>query len=542
MSKKANIVNTFHYLFSCFCKIAILYIKKYPKKGVKTMPVNSKHIQYNEHIEEWRNCRLFYHGEKAVKAETTRFLPKPERATAQEYQNYVSRAFFFPAVNRTVDGLTGAIDRKAPTVELPTKLEYIKENADSNFATLRQFSKIVLDEQFITGRAGILVERDPGGSRPYMIMYEAENILNWAVDSEQRVTMVVLREYFYESKQEDPFVQTRKQRFRVLRMENGRYIQQIYSEFLTETKDLVIEFDNEIEPTKAGIPLSDIPFVFVNPHSITPKIDKPPLLDLVLKNCEHYRVCADYANSLYLVANPFLVVKGVTAPKTRTSKAYNLAGELVQEHTGLADYNEPTFNIAIGSTRAVFLPADADIKLLESTGHGVNPNKDRANDIKLEMAVLGARLLENQRTGVETAETAQLRQSGETSTLSNIVVNVSAAIKKALMLLAEWENVDGSEIDFTLNTDFVDTTINPQLVSTLADLVQREYISWDTFYHNLATGELTVPGRTPDEERQEIQKQPPLTTPNANDFSGLQIDDGSGTPDNLLQMNKVINE
>ena len=129
------------------------------------------------------------------------------------------------------------------------------------------------------------------------------------------------------------------------------------------------------------------------------------------------------------------------------------------------------------------------------------------------MAVLGARLLESQRTGVEAAETVQLRQSGETSTLSNIVVNVSMAIRKALMFVDQWMGGDGKSVDFMLNTDFVDVTLNPQLVQVLSDLVTKEYISWDTFYHNLACGELTIPGRTAEQERSAIELQPPMSTP-----------------------------
>lgn len=477
------------------------------------MPVNSKHPQYQDHIEGWQDCRNFYEGETRIKRLGERYLPKPEDTTKKEYQNYVTRAGFFPAMYRTVAGLSGAIDRKAPTFELPPRIKHIEDDADSNNATLRQFSKTVLDENFITGRCGILCERDESGGKPYLVMYEAESIINWAEDGEQRLVLVVLEEHVFEQSQNDEFVQVKIKQYRVLRLQEGRYVQEIYRPEATPGKKEInyVRYGEPIVPLKAGVPLEDIPFVFCNVRSITTKIDKPPLLDLVLKNAEHYRVCADYANALFYTGNPILYTIGVkkkATPKTVVD--------------GKLDPNEPDYKISIGSSRAIMLPAGAEIGLVECKGHGVSPNRDRSNDLKLEMAVLGARLLESQRTGVEAAETALLRQSGETSTLSNIVVNVSAAMKRALMFLDQWEGGDGSGVEFNLNDDFVDITMNPQLVSALADLVTKEFISWETFYYNLTIGELTIPGRSHEEERDAIEAQPPTSTP-GNDLSGLGI-------------------
>lgn len=481
------------------------------------MPVHSKHPQYNDHIEDWEDCRLFYLGEKAVKQTGRRFLPKPEDVTTKEYINYVHRAFFFAGVERTVAGLSGAIDRKDPSFKIPKRIEYIQRDADSNGASLRQFSKSVLDEVFITGRCGILCERDEEGNPPYLVCYPAESIINWAVDTYQNLTLVVLQEWYYETAPDDPFVQVKRKRYRVLMLEEGRYIQRIYTEFPnnnSKTSFNLQQLGGDIEIERAGMPVKEIPFVFVNARSITTRIDKPPLLDLVYKNAEHYRVSADYANALYFTGNPILVAKGVKKPKvprcpTRNADLpQNLAGDPV-------DFNEPDFKISLGSSRAVFIPKEADILLVECRGHGVAPNRDRANDIKMEMAVLGARLLESQRSGVEAAETATIRQSGETSTLMDLVVNVSSAIRKALGLLNTWEGgpEDDKTIEFSLNTDFIEVIMNPQLLSALADLVNKELISWDTFYYNLAAGELTVPGRTAEEEREEIEKQPPMAVP-----------------------------
>lgn len=457
------------------------------------MPVTSKHPQYVSMESDWEDCRNFYLGEKVVKSLGERYIPKPEECTKGEYLNYVKRAFFFPAMERTVSGLSGAIDRREPTVKLPERLEYLLENVDGNHSSIRQFGKAILDDVFITGRAGILVDRDGDGGNPYLTAYQAEDIINWHEDRDLGLTLVVLRETYFDPCSSDEFVQVEKTRYRVLRLVDGVYRQSLYESSQTPESSYV-EVETII-PTKAGKSLNCIPFVFCNIHSITSRVEKPPLLDLVRKNAEHLRVSADYANALYFTGNPILWASGVKRPSTPGART---------------DPYEPNFKIAIGSSRALFIPREGKIGLLECSGHGVNPNRDRANDIKLEMAVIGARLLENQRAGVEAAETARLRQSGETSTLTNIVVNCSAAIRAALNMLNIWEGGSDGEVNFMLNDDFIETVLNPDILNSLKELVACEYISWDTFYYNLVLGELAVPGRTADEERSLIEAQPPM--------------------------------
>ena len=450
------------------------------------MPVSSQHPEYSSRIEEWETCRTFYSGEKAVKAQGPRFLPRPSESSEEEYKNYTLRAFFLGVMYRTVNGLSGAIDRKEPTVNLPASLEYLKDNVDLNHTTLRQFSKEVLDETMITGRVGILADVSANGGDPYLCSYQAESIINWKINDDNKLSMVVLKESYFEPDPNDQFVQKLKTQYRVLKLdESGNYIQELHQNDSADEKKAP-EIKETIVPKKAGVALKEIPFVFCNAKGTTANTEKPPLLDLAMKNAEHYRVSADYANSLYFTGNPILWTEGVKRPDGEVS-------------------------ITIGSSRAVQLPEGGKIGLLECQGHGVNPNRERAEDLKKEMAVLGAKLLEGQRRGIEAAETALLRESNDVSTLSNIVVNVSAALKEVLIYAANWKGLESEDVDFKMNDDFFDTTINPQLLTSLTDMVMKELISWDTFIYNLALGEILPPGRTPEEERRMIEEQPPIS-------------------------------
>ncbi len=459
------------------------------------MSVSFRHPQYVERVADWEDCRHFHQGERAVKSLGRRYLPKPEGATEAEYQSYVRRAFFFGALERTVAGLAGAIDRRPPLMTLPPELEYLKINADGRGASLRRLSRALLDELLVTGRAGLLVDRDEAGGRPYLALYRAEDIINWREDADRRLTLVVLTENAYEPGDDGPFSLSLKKRYRALSIEEDRYRQQLYE---ADGGGQPAPAGPPVVPARFGRPLGRLPFVFAGVRGLTPDVEKPPLLDLVFKNAEHFRVSADYANALYFTGNPLLYLKGVKRPVRRPGDPAD------------PDPNAPAMRLALGSTRAVHLPdAAAEIGLVECRGHGVNPNRDKANDCLREMAVLGARLLENQRSGVEAAETALLRQSGETSTLSAIVTNAGAAIRQALEIVAGWEGVPAEGLHFELNSDFIDVTLNHQLLSALADLVERDLMSWPTFYHNLTLGELTRPEVTADQERATIEAGPP---------------------------------
>lgn len=459
------------------------------------LSVSTQHPDYTANVDKWQDCRNFYMGEDRVKKLGQRYLPKPSAATDEEYQSYVSRAFFYGVVESTVNGLCGSVFRKAPSKDLPSNIDYLVNNADGERSSLDQFSKNVFSELLLTGRVGILVDRPREGGQVYLTLFPAEDIINWQYNFNSGLTLVVLRERYYEPSSEGSFDLTERVRYRELRIENGKYIQRTWIDASPDpsgdnAEQVDTENQNEphesVEPTKQGVSLTEIPFVFCNASSTTPDVDKPPLLELVRKNNEHYRVSADYANTLYFAGQPILWVKGV--PKEDVAK------------------------LKVGSSYAFMLGSDeASMGYLEVSGRGIAPNKERADDIKGEMAVLGARLLENQRNGIEAAETAYLRQNGEMSKLMSLVVSCNSAIRKALEFADKWEGGNGDKITFSLNTDFIDVVINPQLLSTLAQLVKEELISWDTFIYNLMAGEILPPDRTPEQERDLIATQPPMS-------------------------------
>lgn len=451
------------------------------------MPVNNEHKQYKRRKKQWGICRDFFEGEHRVKHRAEDYIPRPEGMSKKtDYENYVTRAFYFNGAELTKEGLSGVIIRKAPTITLPERIEAIQHDIDYEGNGLRSFSKQCLDDQFEVGRFGILVGVAEDG-RHYLRKYPAEDIINWKND----MTLLVLREI--EEVQEDRYTVKEFTRYRELRInEDGVVEVTLHSDAPGVSAETAI-------PTRAGRPLTQIPFFFCNVTHGKPSVEKPPMLDLVMKNMELLRVGADYANSLYFTGNPFLYVVG-------------------------ADQSEVD-KITLGASKAVGISSvDARIGFCESHGHGVSPNKQRYEDIRLEMALMGTRLLEPSRAGVETAQAVLLKRTGEVSVLTKMIVAHNATMVAALRYLNWWMGGEiDEELEFTLNMDFVDIVLDANTIIALNKLVASGLMSFDTLFYNLARGELIPDGVTAEDERQAILDGTPFPLDMIEEGEGLNL-------------------
>jgi len=143
---------------------------------------------------------------------------------------------------------------------------------------------------------------------------------------------------------------------------------------------------------------------------------------------------------------------------------------------------------------------------LEFSGQGLKALEVAMDEKRSMMASLGAQLLQAQKSGVEATDTVRLRQNAEASTLVSTVKSVEQAIQTALQVMAEWEGITG-DISLKLNTDFVDTKINAQDMTSLMGAWQSGAISHETFLYNMKRGEILAPDVSIEDERDRIDVQ-----------------------------------
>jgi hypothetical protein len=461
------------------------------------MPVTTLHPLYIKKIDKWQKCRTVIGGEEEVKAAGTDFLPKLDEQKAEDYEAYKERGCFFNASSRTVKGLLGAIKRKDMDLSFPESKEEILKTVGSAGETFDQIAFNVVEEVIGIGRYGLFVDasieedEDPD---PFISCYLAEEITSWknsiTPGGDKKLTRVVLRERV-DVPRDDQFAFDSEVKYRVLRlgtpseesmllaeldpeevneaMETGIYFVEIWH----KVEDSAIKGEEkwEIERTiipkkKGGIVFTEIPFVFFNPDNNDPEPDTPPILDLVNVNISHYRNSVDLEWGRHFTALPTPVVTGHDSADKKELKIGGRAAWLLKNHLAKAFF-------------------------LEFTGSGLGNIQEGMDKKESQMAVLGARLLEEQKRAAETAETTKLRQTGEQSILASISEACSEGLTKIVKIVCEWVGIqETEEVSVKLNKDFNITGMDAKMLSELMKSLQAGGISWDTWFYNLKRGEL----------------------------------------------------
>jgi len=280
-------------------------------------------------------------------------------------------------------------------------------------------------------------------------------------------------------------------RYRVCFLDDsGVYQVQVHQLSGDDTKEVSFDLLESYTPTRRGRTLDFIPFQPFNSDSLTMDVSKGPLDDLVDTNYAYYRHSADYEHGMYMTALPTAVLTGS-----------NYEGEL-----------------RVGSLAAWVLPEpEAKAYYLEFTGSGLETH-DRAMDTdKKEMATLGARLLEERPSIVETLGAVQLRHSGELGSLKSMTMLISKGLTNLIRMHHWWngetENVADDRYSLVLNTDFDVSKLSAQEIQALVAAWQSGGISQETLFWNFQQGEMVPDDRTFEQEQALIEAQAPARIP-----------------------------
>ena len=450
------------------------------------MPVNSQHREYEIYKSQWKRIRDAIAGEDAIKAAEGEHLPRPAGQDSYDYKQYLKRSLFYGATGRTVQGLVGAIFRKEPIIDVPSRIEPLLENVTLTGLPFANFAKMTVEETISMGRCGVLVDRPASEEgQAYLRLYPAESIVNWRTTNRDGVE-VLEQVCLYEERQRaeaDGFGTEFYNVYRVLNLTEEGYEVRVYEEGEDANGDTAYGEVESYEPKKRGERLDYIPFIFISPNDLTPPVDKSPILDLVNVNLSHYRTQADLEQGNYLTSSPTPYIIG--------------------------QKNAESASWSIGSGVIWFLSEGASTGMLEYTGAGLSFLEKSLDRKQAMMALLGAKLLEESKRTAEAAETLRIRGSGESSILSSIAETVSQGLAKALQWMAEWEGVD-ADISVELNKDFMDAKLTPQELTALVQAWQAGAMGQADMLYNLQRGEMLRPDADIEEVRDEIDNETSL--------------------------------
>jgi len=465
------------------------------------MPVDTQHPDYQKYLPMWERTRDAVAGSVAVKEKKHEYLPVPDNNSGDErkgtetvrYRQYIKRAVFTNFTGRTKNALVGAAFRKAPIAELPEQLEYLRNDATGDGLSLTQMGKDQLSDLLETGRCGLLVDYPQADDdltaeevammdlRAAIVPYKAEMITNWKTDTirgRRMLVSVTLAEAYLDP--EDEFDHTTKTQYRVLRLRDDGYTQQLYREGEP--------FTDEFYPRQAdGSTWDFIPFQFVGSKNNDPTIDDAPLSDIADINMAHYRNSADYEESCFLVGQPSLFITHSLSPDQ------------------FRDYNPQ--GIKLGSRAGHVLGETGSATLLQA-----DPNQLVLEAMRLkeqQMVMIGARIITD-RTGNETAEGARIRFASENSVLGDLVGNLSEAIETCIRWVGLFMGVDVNDMKFQINNEFYDKSVDPQLIMSMIQLLDRQIIGDQDIFDRLKSGGIIEPERTLESVREEAGLSNPL--------------------------------
>lgn len=451
------------------------------------MAVSTQHPDYIEHSDEWRLMRRAQKGDQAIKQAGIEYLPMPSGFTVQSdhgvlaYESYRNRAQFPDLLKPTLRGMVGLIHRQEADIsgiEVGKPLAGLWEKATKDGMTLEAFHQSITAEILLMGRYGILVDMPRTNGEvealPYFVGYQTESIINWSEGDVRDLFVLDESGYRRDTSQADgsEFIWNYERQYRVLRLRNGSYSQQVYQDEFPVAETLV-------EPTARGNrTFNEIPFIMVGPTTLTLEVEQSPLLGVSRYSVVMYQLDADYRHQLFFSGQETLFITGIDAKDIPES---------------------------IGSSVVIALPAGGFAEYVGPSGATIAAHKEAIADARNEAVTSAAQLFDRQ-SGQESGEALRLRYAAQTATLVTIAQASAAALERALRYAATFVGQDPNEIVVKPNLEFVGAELSAEDAKILVDMWMGDAISYETLYENLQRGRIASEERTMEEERDLIEE------------------------------------
>ena len=427
--------------------------------------VDSKHPQYTALRQaEWALMRAASDGETAIKAATTKYLPipsgfltQPDRGAAA-YAGYMERANFPEILEPSISSLVGIAHGREIQIEMPTAMNYLWEDADGAGQPLEKLHRRITRELLLIGRYGLLADAPEGGGEPYLAGYVGESVINWDRD------FFVLDE---SGSQRDGFEWQQVVRYRVLRLDGGRYVQEVYE---GKTGDAIAAAPVGM----GGKPLTAVPFAVASAIDVKPDIRTSPLIGVARAAKAIYQLDADQRWQLYMSGQETLVGINCDPPA--------MVGAGV--------------SVGVHGTEGM----SVDVKYVSPSCSGIEAHGAKIEDKRTEAVMAGARLLEQSESVQESGAARSLRFASETATLLTVLQSSCALLERGLRNVALMKGLPADGIVVSAPASLLDTTMTPADAEALVRVWQGGAISYETLHENLLRGGIASPERDADAE------------------------------------------
>ena len=437
------------------------------------MATRVAHRTYHSRRAQYDRIRHALDGQDAMRENAAVYLRRPDGLTVAEWSNYVKGATFYPVAESTMRSMVGLCFRKPPSFSVPARLEPFLHSASFDGNSLEVTAEHLLREIVTVGRVCALLDFPVNEGQldslsvPHISTFHAEDIRDWkmgVVGGIKRLTMLRLCEF------NEDLEDTGTEQHLVLELDPLLTIRRFHIKRGANGDAIETEIHEPIVPTVNGKTLGYIPAVVFSPYNLSPDTEKPPMLDLVDVNIQHFQHSAELAHALWMSAMPTVVVTG-----------------------NVTEDQKPR---AVGPSSIWFLPQGATAQYLSAPSDAHASLRTAIQDTEGRMNALGATMIMSGQRRNEAAATAQMRYQNDTSLLLSSIIQLEAGLRTLLSWAADW--VQPGEVIVEFNKDLISQTITPQLVTSLLAAVNAGAISRQSFIDALRKGEV-IDNTTEDE-------------------------------------------
>ena len=419
------------------------------------------HVRYMDDLDL---VRCLHGGTRIMRRAGRRYLPQEEGETDKSYQNRLSRSVLANYYRRTLEKLVGQVfaEDLEPTNDLPDAVYALLSDIDLAGANVSVFMRDVFYVSLHKGLCHVMVEypRVEGqtladhrraGARPYWTIIDPECVIGWRhKDIGGRKVLTQLRVLETVEVESGLYGVDTVRRIRLY--EPGRWKIWQLDEGASEWKDAVDPATGErLEGTTT---LGYIPLVTLMPGERTSEMTAVPCLQgLAELNCRHWQSASDQQNILHYA-------------------------RLITFFGKCLDVDE-TGQVVFGANRLIHsTSADADLRVVEHSGAGIEAGRADLKDLEQAMALFGLQLLLPRVSG-QTATQNAIEKGESDSALLAWTRKLAGALQELLRCTCDWLGIEaqGALVPYT---GFADS-FNSADVSTLiegykAGLLPRELV------------------------------------------------------------------
>ncbi|CAE6906648.1 DNA-binding protein [Pseudomonas marincola] len=399
--------------------------------------------------EDWAIVDALMGGTKAMRAASTKFLPKWPKEEQDAYEARLSLSTLLPAYSETISNMTGRVFAEPITLgdDVPKEIAAFSENIDRQGNNLQVWAQELFRTGLDKGLCHVFVDYPKTkdvktradeialGARPYAVIIRPGQVLGWKSDSRNGEQMLSQFRYMESVEEQDPdneFALKSIDQIRVL--EVGKWT--TYRK--TESTDKKVVWAVHEEGTTS---LKHIPLATYYTKRTGFMTATPPLLELGHLNIKHWQSQSDQDNILHVARVPMLMVSGI---------------------------DDDEWELKIGTSAATKLPVGGDMKWVEHTGKAIDAGRVSLQDLVDDMRIAGAKLLYKEKQATKTATQAEEESAQEMSPLETMAGQLEDCIDQVFQYFAEYLKLESGgsvKVEGNFEVDYDQQTTLPFLLN-----------------------------------------------------------------------------